>query len=884
MVSRNGGLALIVALLLCGGGVAWIVRDPGDARLEAPPMRARSADESSRIGDPDREAAAETTSVTSPIASTREVAPDPTAPLLEPSLLPAAAALPLDEEAHRGIELVVLAADGTPAAHATVIWCRAIAGSTPGIATLRDRQSLAACGAVRLATDESGRCRLPRSIDSATAFAFGSAGRGAVHLTPTTFFPVEVRLETPFAVEVRVTDAAGVAQAGSEIGFGPRDGDPFQPVVSATTDADGIARFLDLDLELLMIRQPRRSEDATAEARSARDWRVAVRGVMGGDAGTTVTLPPDPATTDGSALPVSLVVPSAGSVTIAVRDEEGRPLADATIGVDARGPDGARVRASLQCDDSGTVRVAPIALGWSARIDARAPGRSLARRDVDGPRRADEEVEIEFLLPLAPLRIRGIALAADGAPLAQLELSVAGGTVGVATDTDGAFEFDGARLAQTGRGRRGQRRNGAAEAEAREATASDRSRVLFQLTEPDPQSPPHEAIVEFSLPERGIVDVGEIRFEPQPLLAAGRVVDESGAPIEDATVAASTERPAEWLADARERPGTTVSMRTGSDGRFTLNGRSTGDGCQLTAHREGLLHLPPMSVKPGTRDLELVLCRGGGCEASLRHDGPLSCRWFTAQLVAAADGTVSEERPNRRGELRFELVPAGSHDFVLAFQGWQKGRELLRVPGVEIVAEALTRDGRLQAIDPATFVPLTTLVPLGPDGSTVTDGSVLLGSDDRRGGERQQLGTNGLTVPFFGESVVMTVQADGFRIARVNQRHGRIDLPLELAPWATLHLVDWKERDDGRVPVRLELRPQSRLLRELDWRGRAALTDGAATLQLPAFDKYDVEVHLRERTADGGWRDARGDSPRAGTIELTADGPREFKVRVRPQR
>ena len=243
---------------------------------------------------------------------------------------------------------------------------------------------------------------------------------------------------------------------------------------------------------------------------------------------------------------------------------------------------------------------------------------------------------------------------------------------------------------------------------------------------------------------------------------------------------------------------------------------------------------------------------------------------------------LDRETPNGDGELRWELLPAGRHDFVLTLGNWEKGGELLRVPVIEIAADALNRDPRLQGIDPATFVPMTTLVPLRPDGSIATEGRVLLGEDSRRGREQQRLGPGGLTMPFFGEELQVALHVDGFRVEQVQQRRGRIDLPLQPAPWATWTRVDWSEREDGRVPARLELRPDDRVLRELDWRGRATLADGAATLQLPAFGKYDVEVRLTERAADGRWRDARVESPRAGTIELTPDGPREFKVKAKP--
>lgn len=640
MRSSTRGLALLGALLLGGGMVAWIVRDPGGPRLQAPPAR-KHADPQAAAADARASAESAPARPNASIASTREVMAAADSAELDPRLLPAAvAALPLADGGHDGVELVVLAPDRSPVAHATVLWCRAAEGAAPTFATLRDSTQLTAAGAVRLATDPAGRCRLPRTLDPATAFAFAAGGRGAVRLAPATFFPVELLIEPPFVVEVQVADAGGAAQAGVEVGFGPKDGDPFQPAVSATTGADGIARFADLDLELLGMRLPRRSEEATASRRAGGEWLVAIRGVVGSGVRQRVTLPPDPPATAAAPLRVALTLPPAGGVTFTVRGADDRPLADGAISFQARGPAGAEVSGALLCEDDGTVRVAPVELGWTARIEASAPGHARVRRDIDGPRRAGEVVAIELLLTPTQLRIRGRAIAADGRPLPGLPLSVAGSAVGVDSGADGSFEFDGAGLAQGDRRERDRRRK----RNAATTPPADNRRALFVLTAADPHAPSHEALVEFTLPERGVLDLGAIRFEARPLLAAGRVVDETGAPLADTHVAAAVDRPSAWIAEQGENARTTVSMRTGADGRFTLHANAAAAVFHLFAHRSGLLRPPPLEIAPGTRDLELVLRRGGSCEASLRADGALAPRWFVARLEESGGRSLNARR------------------------------------------------------------------------------------------------------------------------------------------------------------------------------------------------------------------------------------------------
>ena len=806
----------------------------------------------------------------------------------------AAAELPLEPATGDGIEITILAPDRTPVADATLVWATTRNAAPTTYAALADRDALAILGARRFRSDSDGRCRLPRSLDSAIVFAFAPTGRGALQIEPTVFFPIELMLAPRFGVVVRATTAEGdgppAPLVGMEVGWSRTNETAYLANIVARTDGVGEARFDDLDLLLLPMRKPIASAEGTASPHEPSEWRVAIRGVAAGEAAATVRLPPpiaegsDGSSNSSSDAPtvVELRLPAHGTLVLTVLDKEGVPVSDGELSITARGPAGARLDATLPLAPDGTLTIDPVELGWSARIEARAPRFDFLRRDIVGPQRGGESVTIELRLPPARQLIRGRAVDADGGALAHRDLLIDSQRSGALTADDGQFEFDAARFDRS-RQRNRERRNRGRESGA-PAAAAELLRVMLGL-EPSVKSEPHDdALVEFALPDRGVLDLGDVRFEARPFACAGRVVDESGAPIEGASVTAFGTIPDGWRTDTDDDGDRQTSAMSFTDeaGQFALWCHFDQPTLRLVAHRSGLIPAVPFEVTVGTRDLEIVLARGGGCEASLRNDGPLAPGWFVAQMVAERDGRVANATPNREGGLRFALLAAGRYDFVLLFANDRSRRELARIGGIEIVPFTLNQDPRLQAIDPALWIATTEVHALRPDGSPQLDGRIVLGPEPRRTRGQLRLTDGKSTFPFFGESTTVTVQAPGFQIATASQRPGRIDLPLEAAPVVTLQLDGFGERDDGLVPGEFELRPHLELLKQIDWRGRAKLVDNVATIELPAFCKYDLELQLFARGTDGEWRPARDQRHvKAGTIELKRDGQREFKVRAK---
>ncbi len=854
--TRKLASALVATALACaaiGAGTWWLTRGPRP-RITPPTARATAISESEAIGaavaaDPNDAGRLD------PMASLGarlEVAPTIAADVPD-----ALAALPLEAAPTEGVELRIIDAARVAVAGAAIVTLSVAENDNDLPPTLLDPEALARGGARRWRSDTEGRCRVPFALDSRRVLAFTAGARGTLILDPTVYFPIELMVKPCFVVEVEVVDGAGVPQAGLEVGFSRAKQSLIESTVRALTDPHGRCRFTDLDLVLLTTRAPRLSIDGPAPEEKREEWRVALCGLAGEAAQQTIELPPATPTAT-----VRLVAADHGSLAIRVVAAPETPLPPkSSVLIRMSGAGDRRLDGAVPLDEAGRASVAPLELGASGFVELRADGFAATRTPILGPRRSAERVEIELVAEANGFWVVGRAVDANGAPIASRNLSgeFEHNDFETPLDADGRFRIDLTN-------------------EYDEATVNAELRLVAgddpKGQAPRPRRAPLDANVKLQCAPRGTDDLGDVSFREQRLIVAGHVVDGQGAPVAAAFVAVHGATPA----------GGDASSFSDAEGAFAIYGRFPAGPCSVSASRRGLIVANVRDVALGTVDLRLELVAGGACEGSLRADGPLAPNWFLAALVpAGSHERVKAVVPTKEGRLRFPLLPAVPHDFVLSFASDPERRELLRWTGIEVRPHELTCDPRLIDLDPANWIATSELHVHLPDGAPAPEGQLLVDPDTRKPKGQLALVDGIAVAPFFGDQVRFTLLVPGWRSISGQQRAGRQDLTLEPPLQATVVVGGIAPRDDGLVVTGLEARPQSTALRRLGAIARGALNEGVAELALPAYGKYELLLQLMRRAPDGTWQpDPKGTREvRAGSIDFKQNGPQRFEVKVK---
>ncbi|MBX3250547.1 MAG: carboxypeptidase regulatory-like domain-containing protein [Myxococcales bacterium] len=304
-----------------------------------------------------------------------------------------------------------------------------------------------------------------------------------------------------------------------------------------------------------------------------------------------------------------VVMPEARDLTGTVEDPEGRPIAGARVDLvaidDAGTPLEEVAPRQVEADENGRFELADL---WPSGLRVRARAHAYAPATLDVPL---DEAEVTLVLEPAS-ELFGHVLGVDGAPAEGASVALVGSGVWppreAVTDGDGAFAF-------------GDVPPGIYELVARrgaEVSPPRRGLAFGEGVAPAGAAP--AAVVLQLLPGRSL---------------AGRVVDETGAPIAGATLALTEE-------SIGLMPRTTTSR---PDGGFRFEGLATGAGW-LTARAEGHVGATSRFVVPGP--VELVLRRGASVrgivlDAWERPVAGATVRWL-GESAAPLEGEGGELR------------------------------------------------------------------------------------------------------------------------------------------------------------------------------------------------------------------------------------------------
>jgi hypothetical protein len=216
---------------------------------------------------------------------------------------------------------------------------------------------------------------------------------------------------------------------------------------------------------------------------------------------------------------------------------------------------------------------------------------------------------------------------------------------------------------------------------------------------------------------RGDVDLGVLKLEPSPVLAAGRVVDKDGNPLAGVGIGVSPE----FKGGDRYRTTSLV------DGSFVVRGVLLEKSVELNFHAKGFAALYGQECKPGSRDLEITLVRSATLRGHARVPESFDRRklaiGFSGKLAAGEGRTCGgNESIKEDGSFAIELE-AGTYAIdVLANDG--RHSTALRSWKDVVLRPGETKDLGELAVDSATRQ--ITLRLVDPDGKEPSEGWVAL--------------------------------------------------------------------------------------------------------------------------------------------------------------
>lgn len=544
----------------------------------------------------------------------------------------------------------------------------------------------------RARTDAQGRLRLPPLRDHAIVTAadpaenlFAAAttrpGRGEVRLL---LLPDE-------EVGIEVADGAGRPGAGVPVLIGQRRGRRDPDVIwRGATDAQGraVARHFQ------MLRRDARERDQREGAGERFAAALAVP-----------LAEPVAAPFDGRpapAEPLRLVLPPVTSLELLVAHASG-PAVLSACGVALTVPRAADLgepalgRSFDQVRLDKPVGEAPLVLdrvGLSLELEPvlRFPG--IRGREALPPLRISGSgaggdagsgpVAARLVLP-PDLTVVAGRLVRDGVPLGGMPVAFAVATADATvlegqttTLADGRFDF----VCKPGEGA------------AEHVLALRWAGMQVRWGNPD-APPPHG--VELRVPalragERR--DLGFVELLPLPLLAAGRVGDDRGEPVEGAQVEAQrrveTRRGERWI----DLPG--LDTRTAPDGSWALHGATVLGPVRIAASRRGHFGAESGPVAPGAT-VDLRLLREAQIGGRVLLPGWLPRGAADAHLEPVADGGRGEAAAiGRNGAFRFDDLREGVYVFEVRVRNLPA--PLCRLGGVAI-APGDNADPRLESVD-----------------------------------------------------------------------------------------------------------------------------------------------------------------------------------------
>lgn len=224
----------------------------------------------------------------------------------------------------------------------------------------------------------------------------------------------------------------------------------------------------------------------------------------------------------------------------------------------------------------------------------------------------------------------------------------------------------------------------------------------------------------------GVVELGDVRLQPLPIVASGRVENARGELVAGASVVVFEH------SERRQYDGSLhedwSSLSEGSEncdqtGRFEIRGTRVPQRIAVQA-RDAETSIGVLEARGGARELVVVL----------EHDGALAGKLLLSEMMGAdyvhlslepSEGRVrslqlpswSAHTVDPSGEFMIRRLAPGSYDITVSLQG--RSTPLARISGVNVRAGATERDPRLDPLDLRRAAELIEVTLLDAEGRDV---------------------------------------------------------------------------------------------------------------------------------------------------------------------
>lgn len=501
---------------------------------------------------------------------------------------------------------------------------------------------------------------------------------------------------------------------------------------------------------------------------------------------------------DRSALPQDVVVlhtTAFGAVELRAWDASGGPLKDGTASLYplAPGADPSAHRSILhrpsglvRAITNGAARFEPVRVGGELELAISQGDDSAQILRIRAPASQGEVVQAEFRDARGAVVLLVRLVDEQGAPLADREISciyAAGGDLGadesrstLSTDAEGRLRFPLGSERASGLQR-------SLKLTLRDADSNQRSGQL-------------ELAAAYAAGEH---DLGDVRLNYPPCVAAGRVLDAQGAPVAGAAVLAS-------FVQSRPRGGGSGSARilSRADGSFEVRAEWDCDEVNLSASHE-LALAPRVRAPRGAQGIDLVLLESGWIEGRLLLDPSVATAELRVLVHRAGESHEPDWNVRQRHTAKlqpdgaFKIAPLEPGSYDLHVAGTSYSDALLSVPSFKVLSGAGCDDPRLARIDLRGKLTAFRLELVPPDPSDAVLGELEVrplvdGAEPFELSIRQ--GNVSIVVP--GPAAKVAINVSGFRPevlervsadTRVKLRRGPLvrlrapsDAPLPAAP------------------------------------------------------------------------------------------------------